>query len=364
MADDQNRGLLSSTNATGVLQMLALLTIVIAGIKAAASLLIPVMIAVVLALVSQVFVRKLQSWHLPKGVAIALVLLLFALTSFVVAGYIGASIGEFKTRIPEYSDRLRELFGEKFQAFREFLNAKTDGMLSKIHPGETSDEMFKFERLLSLIASAASSVLSLLSDFFVIFLLMLFLLLELDQLPTKLRMALGTPKAGLETFTKATHLVNQYMFVKTNISLLTGMLVYVLALIAGIDFPALLGLIAFLFNFIPNIGSLIAAAPGVLLALVQLGWGGGVGVLVGYVVINQVMGNFVEPRVLGKTVGLSTFVVFFSLLFWSWVLGPVGMLLSIPLTVVLKIWFEHTNELKVVGLMLGPACPDGVDCSD
>ena len=171
-------------------------------------------------------------------------------------------------------------------------------------------------------------------------------------------MALGTPDAQLTTFTQATQLVNQYMFVKTNISLLTGMLVYLLALIAGIDFPALLGLIAFLFNFIPNIGSLIAAAPGVLLALIQLGWGGGIAVLAGYLVINQVVGNFVEPRVLGKTVGLSTFVVFFSLLFWSWVLGPVGMLLSIPLTVVLKIWFEHTDELKVVGLMLGPACPD------
>jgi AI-2 transport protein TqsA len=358
MADDQNGGRLSSTNATGVLQMLALLTIIIAGMKMAASLYIPVLIAIVLSLVCQVFVRKLQSWNFPKGLAIGLVLLIFGLITFIVAGYIGASIGEFQRRIPDYSAQLQELFGEQFREIREFINEKTGGSLRKVNPGATSNEIFDFERLLSLIASAASSVLSLLSDFFVVFLLMLFLLLELDQLPTKLRMALGAPEAQLSTFTKATHLVNQYMFVKTTVSLFTGMLVYLLALIAGIDFPGLLGLIAFLFNFIPNIGSLIAAAPGVLLALVQLGWGGGMGVLIGYLVINQVMGNFVEPRVLGKTVGLSTFVVFFSLLFWSWVLGPVGMLLSIPLTVVLKIWFENTNELKVVGLMLGPACPD------
>ena len=355
---DQDGGRLSSTNATGVLQMLALLTIVVAGLKAAASLAIPVLIAVVLSLVCQVFVRKLQTFGVPKGLAIGLVLLLFALITFIVAGYIGASISEFQERIPDYSKKLQHLFGDFFQKARDWANDWTGGALRKVRPSETASQIFEFKRFLGLIASVASSILSLLSDFFVVFLLMMFLLLELDELPAKLRMALGTPEAELATFAKATHLVNQYMFVKTNISLLTGLLVYLLALFAGIDFPALLGLIAFLFNFIPNIGSLIAAAPGILLALVQLGWGGAAGVMIGYLVINQVMGNLVEPRVLGKTVGLSTFVVFFSLLFWSWVFGPVGMLLSIPLTVVLKIWFEHTNELKVVGLMLGPACPD------
>jgi len=355
MADDQNGGRLSSTNATGVLQMLAFLTIIIAGMKMAASIYIPVLIAIVLALVCQVFVRKLESWHVPKGVAIIVTVLIFALASMFVAGAIGSSIGEFQRRIPEYSQQLRELFGEKFEPLMKFIHERTG---DSVDPEGAVGEALNFDRALRLIASAASSVLSLLSDFFVIFLLMIFLLFELDELPNKMRMAIGKPEAELATFTKATKLINQYMFVKTNISLLTGMLVYIMALVAGLDFPALLGLIAFLFNFIPNIGSLIAAVPGVLLALVQLSWGGGTAVLIGYVVINQVMGNIVEPRVLGKTVGLSTFVVFFSLLFWSWVLGPVGMLLSIPLTVVLKIWFENTNELKVVGLMLGPACPE------
>lgn len=354
---------LSSSNATGVLQMLAFLTIVIAGMKFAASLLLPLLVAIVLALVCQVFVRKLQSWHVPKAFAITIVLTVFALLTFVVAGYIGNTIGEFQNRIPEYTEQLKALFGEQFKDLREFINEKTGGTLAKVHPGETATQVFDFKRYLELIATAASSVLSLLSDFFVVFLLMLFLLLELDELPAKMRMALGKPEAPLATFTKATKLVNQYMYVKTNISLLTGMLVYLMAVIAGIDFPGLLGLIAFLFNFIPNIGSLIAAVPGVLLALIQLGWGGGIAVTVGYLVINQVMGSIVEPRVLGKTVGLSTFVVFFSLLFWAWVFGPVGMLLSVPLTVVLKIWFENTSELRIVGLMLGPACVDPEDCS-
>jgi predicted PurR-regulated permease PerM len=119
-----------------------------------------------------------------------------------------------------------------------------------------------------------------------------------------------------------------------------------------VDFAVLWGLLTFCLNYIPNIGSIIAAVPPVLLALVQYGPGTALAVAIGYVVINVVFGNLVEPRVMGRGLGLSTLVVFISLVFWQWVLGPVGMLLSVPLTMTLKIILDGNDETRWIAILL------------
>jgi len=113
------------------------------------------------------------------------------------------------------------------------------------------------------------------------------------------------------------------------------------------------GLVAFLLNFIPTVGSFIAAVPAVLLALVQLGAFEAGLTLVGFVVVNLIIGNVIEPRWMGRGLNLSPLVVFVSLVLWGWVLGPVGMLLSIPLTIMLKIALESQNETRWIGVMMG-----------
>ena len=144
------------------------------------------------------------------------------------------------------------------------------------------------------------------------------------------------------------------MSIKTMVSLVTGALVSFCLLVIGVDYPLMWGMLAFAFNFIPNIGSIIAAVPAVLLAMVQLGPGSGLAVTVCYLVINMVMGNLVEPRFMGKGLGLSTLVVFISLLFWGWIFGPVGMLLSVLLTMKLKIWLDSNEDTKWLALLLSP----------
>ena len=119
-----------------------------------------------------------------------------------------------------------------------------------------------------------------------------------------------------------------------------------------VDYPLLWGLLAFLLNYIPNLGSIIAAVPTVLLTLVQLGWSAALIVFAGYSVVNVVIGSFIEPRFMGKGLGLSTLVVFLSLVFWGWVLGPVGMLLSVPLTMTLKIALESSEENRWLAKLL------------
>jgi len=123
--------------------------------------------------------------------------------------------------------------------------------------------------------------------------------------------------------------------------------------ITGIEYAFMWGLLAFLLNFVPTIGSIIAAVPAVLLALVQFGLGKALMIVIFYLVINISISNVVEPRLLGQRVGLSTLVVFMSMVFWGWILGPVGMLLSVPLTITFKIAMEGSDETRWIAILLG-----------
>jgi len=145
------------------------------------------------------------------------------------------------------------------------------------------------------------------------------------------------------------------MAIKVATSFATGFLVWFWLSVLGIDFPILWGLTAFLLNFVPTIGSIIAAAPAILLAIVQTGFGDAMLVAGGYAVINVVIGSLVEPQFMGRNLGLSTLVVFLSLVFWGWVLGPVGMILSVPLTMTIKLAMENNPNTQAIAILLGTA---------
>jgi len=144
------------------------------------------------------------------------------------------------------------------------------------------------------------------------------------------------------------------MAIKTLISLGTGILAGIWLMAMGVSYAILWGMLAFFLNYIPNIGSIIAAIPAVILALIQFGIIKAAVVGVGYLVINTLMGSVIEPRFMGKELGLSTLVVFLSLLFWGWVLGPIGMLLSVPLTMMAKIALDNREETRWIAILLGP----------
>ena len=133
--------------------------------------------------------------------------------------------------------------------------------------------------------------------------------------------------------------------------------------VIGVDYPVLWGLLAFLLNYIPTLGSIIAAIPPVLLAMVQFGWTWALVVAMVYLAINICIGSLLEPRLMGRRMGLSTLVVFLSMVFWGWVWGPIGMILSVPLTMLLKILLMHSDDLRWVGVLLGSGSPDDLDPS-
>jgi predicted PurR-regulated permease PerM len=188
-----------------------------------------------------------------------------------------------------------------------------------------------------------------------ILLTVVFILLEASGLPLKLRAAMGDPEASLVPYKEFLESVNRYLLIKTAMSLLTGICVIVWLSILKIDYPVLWGLVAFLLNYVPNIGSIIAAVPVILLGFVQYGFASALLVAGGYLAVNTVFGSILEPKILGKGLGLSTLIVFVSLVFWGWILGPVGMLLSVLLTMIVKIALQSRQETRWIAILLGSA---------
>jgi len=205
-------------------------------------------------------------------------------------------------------------------------------------------------RLAGTLLSGLSSVLT---NAFLILLTVVFILLEAADLPKKLQAALRNPEKSLATIEKFSRSANRYVVIKTLISAITGFAISLWLLILGVDYPVLWGTLAFLLNYVPNIGSIIAAIPPALLALVQFGVGSALLTALGFLVVNNVLGNLIEPKLMGKGLGLSTLVVFISLVFWGWVLGPIGMILSVPLTSLVKIALENHEDTRGLAIMLG-----------
>ena len=155
--------------------------------------------------------------------------------------------------------------------------------------------------------------------------------------------------------------MQSYLLIKTLMSLITGAIIAIVLALMGVDFPLLWGALAVLLNYIPTIGSIIAAVPPILLSLVQLGPWYALGVTILFLAVNMIIGNILEPAFTGKQLGLSPLVVFISLLFWGWVWGPTGMILSVPLTMIIKIIMENTEGMRWMAKVLdaSPAAKAG-----
>jgi predicted PurR-regulated permease PerM len=193
---------------------------------------------------------------------------------------------------------------------------------------------------------------------FLVFLIMAFMLSEATVFPDKLHYITGDSSTDEDRMAKVVKEVQTYLGIKTVISLATGLLLGGWSYFMGLDFPVLLGLIAFLLNYVPTVGSIIAALPALLLSIILVGTAAhAILVTLGYVVVNTVFGNILEPNLMGRRLGLSTLVVILSLLFWGWAWGPLGALLSVPLTVIVKIWLENTTDLRWVAVLLDKAPP-------
>ena len=331
---------------TRFLLIAASLVIVIAGLRAAGTVVLPFLLALFLAIVTLPILVWLKSKRIPTAVAVLFTVLANMAALAAIVLIVSGSVQSFTQEAPKYAERLQEM-GTAVIAWVESWGIDIPDYMPKkiINPGA----------VMGLVSWTVNSVAAVMSNIVLVLLIVIFVLFEITQFPAKLQLALGQQGQGSDNFAKIILEVQRYLGMKTLISLATGVLIGAWVAILGVDFPVLWGLIAFLFNYIPNIGSTLAAVPTVLLALVQLGPGWAALVGLGYVAVNVGMGTLLEPYLMGRTLGLSTLVIFLSLLFWGWLWGPMGMLLSVPLTMVIKILLENTEDFRWVAVLLGPS---------
>ncbi|RPI72647.1 MAG: AI-2E family transporter, partial [Geobacteraceae bacterium] len=323
----------------------AALVIIIVGINQAQSVLVSFLVAVFFAIIGTPPVLWLQRKRIPSVVAVLLVVSGMITILLIVGAIVGASINSFYTELPVYQTRLRE----QVSAFQSFLATKGIRGMDKILLGYINPAA-----VMNLTVGLLSGLGSALSNIVLILLTVTFILLEASSFPVKLRAVLGHPKQVFPQFTRFVGDIERYMLIKTLISLATGILIGIWLFILGVDFPILWGFLAFLLNYVPNVGSTVAAIPAVLLALMQLGIGSAVMATAGYMVVNFMLDTVIETRLMGQKLGLSTLVVFLSLIFWGSLLGPVGMVLCIPLTMTLKFISENNKGTQWIAVLLGP----------
>lgn len=326
----------------------AALVIIIGGINQAQSVMVSFLVAVFFAIIGTPPVLWLERKRIPSVVAVLLVVAGMITILLIVGAIVGASINSFYTELPVYQTRLQE----QVSAFNAFLATKGIRGMDKVLLGYINPVA-----VMNLTARLLAGLGSALSDIVLILLTVTFILLEASSFPVKLRAVLGDPQQVFPQFTRFVGDIERYMVIKTLISLATGILIGIWLSILGVDFPILWGFLAFLLNYVPNVGSTVAAVPAVLLAFIQLGIGSAVMATAGYMTVNFVLDNVIETRLMGRKLGLSTLVVFLSLIFWGSLLGPVGMVLCIPLTMTLKFACENNKGTQWIAVLLGPEAP-------
>lgn len=344
-----NQHLTNSNKTLQVLLILASFTVIVAGMKAAESIIVPFLLAVFISIVASPPFSYLQKKGLPKAISLLVVILVFLFFIFLIGLLIGTSVNDFTSKVPVYQQKLQD----QTQAVVAWLIEK-----KFIEPDFQLSNIFNPSSVLKMIGDTLNQVSGLFANGFLILLTVLFMMLEITSIPVKLKKVSSNPENSILRVQSVFQNINKYIAIKTWISLGTGLLVYFLLLIIGVDYPLLWAVLAFALNYIPTIGSIIALVPPVLLTIIQLGFVESLFVLVGYLVINTIMGNILEPKFMGKGLGLSTLVVFLSLIFWGWVLGPIGMLLSVPLTITIKIALDSSDETKWLAVLLGPENTD------
>ncbi|MDG0971505.1 MAG: AI-2E family transporter [Porticoccaceae bacterium] len=327
------------------LVVFAALVIVVSGLKMAGPLLVPFLLAVFVAMIVSPLLGWLKNFQIPSGLSIFLVVMVILLVGLVLGAVIGSSITDFRQDIPLYSAKLSAMS----DAVQQWLMSR--GIEIEAQQWQNS---FDPSAVMKLVGSTLASFGNVMTNAVMILLTVIFILAENMGFGEKLRLARGN-EASQEWLTKFSNSIHSYLAIKAAISLITGLIIFIWLSILGVDYAVLWGLLAFMLNFIPTVGSFIAAVPAVLLALVQLGILTAGLTLGGFVLVNLVMGNVIEPRWMGRGLNLSPLVVFVSLVLWGWVLGPVGMLLSIPLTIMVKIALENQPESRWISIMLGGA---------
>ena len=311
-----------------ILLGLAAATVTVAGIKSISSLVAPTFLALVLVIA----VHPLHGWlcrhHVAGWIAtVAAIVLAYAIVLVLVLTLL-ISAARLAALVPEYEDEARSLVDDlgSWLGSLGVQSTESTTLLSSLDLGRVAD----------LVTSLLGGLLGVLSNLFFLVTLLLFLTADASWFPQRLEQARATRSSVVDAFEAFAHGTRTYLIVSTVFGLIVAVLDAALLWALGVPEPVVWGLLAFITNYVPNVGFVIGLIPPAVLALLEGGVDLFLVVIVAYSLINVVIQTFIQPKVVGDTVGLATTVTFLSLAFWTWVLGPLGALLAIPLSLFAK----------------------------
>jgi predicted PurR-regulated permease PerM len=318
--------------------------------KLAAALLVPFLLAVFLAIILTPLYFSMLKRGLPSWLAMLLLILSFSLISYFAVSQGVKALIRFGDELNDYQKGIQT----QIVLFQDWLRER-----GVENPETILADTIKPSAIVGQLRATAATFRDMAGDAFIIFIIVVFILLEAAAMPDRIRKLPNVDESTLTRLQIITENVRNYVAIKTVMSLITGGLVTGMLVASGTRNALIMGLLAFLLNYIPNVGSALASIPGILLTLVERGPGWATAVAIGYVLINVGISNGVEPRFMGKGLGLSPLIILLNMVFWAWVLGPVGMLLAVPLAMLLKIALEGFTETRGAALLMGPpSLPD------
>ncbi len=344
---------------------IAALVIVIAGLREAQSFFIPVLIAFFIATVSFPLLNFLREKRVPRAIAVLLTVA-FDFIFLVALGVLAVTlIGDLQEKwniryAAEVSDQIRTASKSLALQLNEYGVPDAQEKINEaVNNNLANLQNIRFERIWDFGTAVVGNVLGFFGTSLITLILTVFMLSEARMFGRRLEAISLARGPNLARMLSATRDIQRFLAIKTAVSLLTGFLAGLLCWLAGLDFFVLWGILAFFFNFIPVVGSIIAGVPPTILALLVAGVPNAVLVAGGYLLINNFLGNFLEPMLVGRRFGISTLVVVVSVAFWGWLWGPLGMLLAVPLTMVLKVILESSDEFRWIGVAISAEQPAG-----
>ncbi len=347
------------------LLMLAALALLIAGLKAAQGFFIPILIAFFIATVSFPLLNFLREKKVPRVVAVLLTVafdfIFLAALAVLAITLIGDLQEKWNSRYAaEFAAHIRDGSQSLAQTLTGYGVKDAEKKIAEaVNNNLTNLQNIRFEKIWDVGTGVLGKVVGFLATSLITIILTIFMLSEARMFGRRIEAISLARGPNLSRMLSATRDIQRFLAIKTGVSVLTGVLAGTLCWAAGLDFYVLWGILAFFFNFIPVVGSIIAGVPPTILALFIDGVPNAVLVAGGYLLINNFLGNFVEPMLVGRRFGISTLVVVVSVVFWGWLWGPLGMLLAVPLTMVLKVILEGSDEFRWIGIAISAEQPAG-----
>jgi predicted PurR-regulated permease PerM len=324
---------------------------ILAGMRAAAPVIGPVFIALLITVAwSPASIRlRGRGWHPTVAALTGIVIGVIAVALFVAL--VGTSLLQLKEKLPEYQPRVAAI-QQAIVAWLATYNIDSSRLFSSetLQPGALVGYALQFVRRLTETAGNMA----------ILVLLMAFMMIEAVRYPEKLRDALASSSTAVERANRFGAGLRSYIVINSIFGLIAAVANTALLLALGVDFAVLWGVVSFLLSFVPNVGFVIALVPPALLALVQFGFARAAMVVVGYLVINFLVDTVIKPRFVGESLDLTPIVVVISLIFWGWLLGPIGALIGVPLSIAAKFLFESFDESRWLAHLMSDRDPKPV----